>query len=81
MRKQERIQYLKQQELLLEIQQTKLAHQTALSNLENITDPDLIDCYIYELNAAQTRYKFLLNQAKANNVTCSCEVPILVSEN
>lgn len=57
------------QALLDEIETTKRAHDAALANLENITDPDLIDCYIYELNAVQVRYKFLLRLAKKNNVT------------
>ena len=45
-------------------------HQTArdladaYSNLENVVDPDLIDCYIYELNSVQMRYKFLLARIK-----------------
>ena len=41
-----------EQTLLLEIQIAKRSILTALSNLENLTDPDLIDCSIYELNAA-----------------------------
>lgn len=38
--------------------------QDAYSNLENAVEPDLIDCYIYELNAVQMRYKFLLAAIK-----------------
>jgi hypothetical protein len=38
--------------------------EAAYSNFENVSDPDLIDCYIYELNAVWKRYKFLLKQAK-----------------
>ena len=52
------------QVLLNEIQMTKLALESAYSNFENVVDPDLIDCYIYEVNAVQKRYKFLLKQAK-----------------
>lgn len=50
--------------LLSEIQQTKWALDSAYSNFENVVDPDLIDCCIYELNAVQKRYKFLLDKAK-----------------
>jgi hypothetical protein len=50
--------------LLNEIQRTKIALEAAYSNFENVVDPDLIDCYIYEVNAAQKRYKFLLKRAK-----------------
>ncbi len=59
----------KRQELLQEIERTKRAHADTLLNLENMTDPDLIDCYIYELNAVQVRSKFLLRQAKQSNLT------------
>ena len=37
---------------------------TAYANFQNVMDPDLIDCYIYESNAAQKRYHFLLKQLK-----------------
>ena len=47
-----------------QLSKTKSAMDAAYSNFENVRDPDLIDCYIYEWNAAQKRYKFLLNQAK-----------------
>lgn len=50
--------------LLNEIKRTKLALESAYSNFENVVDPDLIDCYIYEVNAVQKRYKFLLKLAK-----------------
>ena len=43
--------------------QTKYALEKAYLGFDNVTDPDLIDCYIYELNAVMKRYKFLLDQA------------------
>ena len=54
--------------LLSEIEQTKCALASAQSNFENVVDPDLIDCYIYEVNAAQKRYKYLLEKAKQTNL-------------
>lgn len=51
--------------LLSEINKTKIAMEAAYSNFENVVDPDLIDSCIYELNAVQNRYRFLLKQAKA----------------
>ena len=42
--------------------------QDAYHNLENVTDPDLIDCYIYEVNSVLKRYKFLLEQAAKINL-------------
>ncbi len=51
--------------LITEINKTKVAMEAAYSNFQNVVDPDLIDSCIYELNAVQNRYKFLLKQAKA----------------
>jgi len=51
--------------LINEINKTKIAMESAYSNFENVVDPDLIDSCIYELNAVQNRYRFLLKQAKA----------------
>lgn len=50
--------------LLEEIAITKNAIDAAYSNFENATDPDLIDCYIYQLNSEQKRYKYLMERAK-----------------
>jgi len=50
--------------LINEINKTKLDMETAYSNFQNVVDPDLIDSCIYQLNAIQNRYKFLLRQAK-----------------
>ena len=47
-----------------ELEQSRFALEIAYSNFDNVTDPDLIDCYIYELNAAQLRYQFLLRSFK-----------------
>lgn len=50
--------------LMNDLHQTALDLQDAYRNLENVVDPDLIDCYIYELNSVQMRYKFLLTSIK-----------------
>ena len=47
-----------------EIETTKANLELAMSNFEQAVDPTMIDCYIYEVNAAQLRYQFLLQQAK-----------------
>ena len=52
--------------LLFELAKTKLELETAYSNFEIVTDPDLIDCSIYEVNAVQQRYKYLLRQLKSD---------------
>jgi len=55
--------------LLNELEKTKCALDSARSNFENVVEPDLIDCYIYELQAVQMRYKFLLEKAKQSNIS------------
>lgn len=47
-------------DIIRDLALTKSALDTAYSNFENVVNPDLIDCYIYEVNSAQKRYKFLL---------------------
>lgn len=54
----------KRKELLHDIKLTQAAMNTAYSNFENVIDDDLIDCYIYELQAIQKRYHFLLTLMK-----------------
>ena len=55
-------------ELLEEIQRVKTQMDNAYYNFQFAMDPDLIDCYIYESNAAWKKYRFLLSQAKAAKV-------------
>lgn len=50
--------------LMNDLHQTAQDLQDAYRNLEHVVDPDLIDCYIYELNSVQMRYKFLLASIK-----------------
>lgn len=56
---------LQRETLRGEIEQVKQELETAYSNFEHVIDPDLIDCYIYEVNAVQKRYKYLLRQMQA----------------
>ncbi|MFR5601829.1 MAG: YaaL family protein [Lachnospiraceae bacterium] len=55
---------LERQALKAEIEQTKKSLDAARNHFEQVVDPTLIDCYIYELNAAQLRYQFLLKRFK-----------------
>lgn len=50
--------------LLSDIEKTQHALEIAYSGFDNVTDPDLIDCYIYEIDSALKRYRFLLQQAE-----------------
>ena len=47
-----------------DIERTLWALETAQNHFEQVVDPALIDCYIYEWNAAQLRYQFLLRKFK-----------------
>lgn len=51
-------------ELMEEIDRTKNKIESARNHFEQVVDPTLIDCYIYELKAAQLRYQFLLRRFK-----------------
>ncbi len=53
------------QALLSDIDRTKRELENAYTNFENVVNPDLIDCYIFEVNSVQKRYKFLMDQVKA----------------
>ncbi len=55
---------LKRQELRTQIENTKHTIDSVRNHFEQEVDPTLIDCCIYELNAAQLRYQFLLRQFK-----------------
>ena len=53
------------EELKRQIEISKMAITSAQNQFEHVVDPTLIDCYIYELNAAQLRYQFLLRNLKS----------------
>ena len=50
------------EKLLEDLKKTRYALEVAYSGFDNVTDPDLIDCYIYQVNAILKRYKFLLEK-------------------
>ncbi len=47
-----------------QLDQTQGAIDCALINFQQALDPAMVDCYIYEWNAAQLRYQFLLKCIK-----------------
>ena len=51
-------------ELISQLEQAIGSIHNAQNQFEQVVDPMLIDCYIYELNAAQLRYQFLLKSIK-----------------
>ena len=47
-----------------DIEKTTSELNAAYINMQNVTDPDLIDYYIYQTKAVQMRYRYLLSCAK-----------------
>lgn len=50
--------------LLDDLEKARYDLALAYDNFENAMEPDMIDSCIYQVNAQQLRYKFLLAQAK-----------------
>ncbi len=48
--------------LVNDLQNTKNMIDTLLLHLDYQTDPDLIDCYSYQLKGAYMQYRFLLKK-------------------
>ncbi len=58
----------KRKELVADMQQARRAMELAYANFDYVTDPALIDCSIYEVNAALERYKYLIKKAAELNL-------------
>ncbi len=52
-------------ELKSNIKQTMSEMQLAMENFNNVTEPKLIDFYIYKIQSEQTRYEQLISEYKA----------------
>ena len=66
--------------LLDDIDKARYDLALAYDNFENAMEPDLIDCCIYQVNALQMRYKFLLTKAKQFNENSYARNPLEFSE-
>ncbi len=42
-----------------DLEKTRIALEIAYAGFDNAVEPDMIDCYIYEINALLKRYKHL----------------------
>lgn len=60
-----------------EIELTRTNLELAMANFDQAVDPTMIDCYIYEVNAEQLRYQFLLKQAKQYDYLDTKALPML----
>ena len=56
-------------EIITEIEKIKSELETARINFDMATDEALIDCYIYEISALNSKYRYYLNKAKSCGVT------------
>ncbi len=63
-KRQRALMILERQKLRAEIDRIRNSIDSARNHFEQEVDPTLIDCFIYELNAAQLRYQFLLRRFK-----------------
>lgn len=57
------------QRLLAEYYDTLVQLRHVRSVFQQVTDPDLINACVYEMNALQQRYTFLLQRIKAEKLT------------
>ena len=55
---------LERRQLMEELARTRVLTNQAYSNFNHIKDDDLIESYVYEINALQARYNYLLRRVK-----------------
>ena len=72
------VQEISREQLLSDLKLTKTALDDAYSNFEQGVDPDLVDSYIYEVNAVQKRYHFLLKQVQLLDLQNALESELAV---
>jgi hypothetical protein len=58
-------------EIVVKLEELKVTLDYLHNMFDNITDPLLIDSCIYEMQAANIRYKYYLNQCKGREVTAA----------
>ena len=66
--------------LLNALRLTRTELEIAYSGFDNVTEPDLIDCYIYKVNAVLKRYKFLMEKAVELNIVKAADFKPLPGE-
>lgn len=52
-------------ELERSLQETRLLIAQAYAGFNAVTDPELVESYVYEIQSLQARYSYLLRQRKA----------------
>lgn len=64
---------LKVPTLLEDIEKTRIALDIAYAGFDNATDPDMIDSYIYEINALLKRYTHLSKLTATDRLADTCQ--------
>ena len=64
LRRLERADNVERQELLTSLAQTRALIQQAYRGFNSAEDGDLIESYVFEINALQSRYNYLLRRVK-----------------
>lgn len=62
------------QELFTELSDTRFALAQAYVRFNNTTEPELVDACIYELNALQSRYGYLLRRVKERGGVAAAKI-------
>lgn len=52
------------QELRDGLNKTRVLISQAYANFNSVSDPDLVESYVFEINALQARYTYLLRRVK-----------------
>lgn len=55
-------------EFLKQVDQAHREWRMALNNFNHVVDPDLIDYYIYNIEAAEKRYVYFIKLARKENI-------------
>ena len=69
-RKQKQEEALARERLLREYNDTLLQLRQVRAAFQQVSDPDLINACVFEMNALQERYAYLLERMRQENVTC-----------
>lgn len=63
-------QELADRRLLEEYHDTLIQLRQLRAIFQQVTDPELVSACVYEMNALQQRYSYLLQQIRAEKLTC-----------
>ncbi len=63
-----------------DIEKTRIALEIAYAGFDNAVEEDMIDCYIFEINALLKRYKHLSELAAKQEQTEPASKQLLLSE-